>query len=86
VNGCRDESDDALSKMVSPDYPQTKDTNQEKTMIYIHFVSLIASALYLLVFLPKLRSRREPIAYQGCQTYLDANAILWAVSGVMHYT
>lgn len=32
-------------------------------MKFFHFVSLIASALYLLVFLPKLRSRREPIAH-----------------------
>jgi len=79
------ESDDALSKMVSPDYPQIKDIDQEKTMKFFYFVSLIASALYLLAFLPKLRTRREPIAYWGCWTYLGANAIFWAVYGVMHY-
>ncbi len=32
-------------------------------MKFFYFVSLIASALYLLAFLPKLRTRREPIAY-----------------------
>jgi len=79
------ESDDALSKMVSPDYSQIKDIDQEKTMKFFYFVSLIASALYLLAFLPKLRTRREPIAYWGCWTYLGANAIFWAFYGVMHY-
>ncbi len=54
-------------------------------MKFFYFVSLIASALYLLAFLPKLRTRREPIAYWGCWTYLVANAIFWAVYGVMHY-
>lgn len=54
------ESADALSKMVSPDYSQIKDIDQEKTMKFFYFVSLIASALYLLAFLPKLRTRREP--------------------------
>lgn len=34
-------------------------------MKFFYFVSLIASALYLLAFLPKLRTRREPIAYWG---------------------
>ena len=37
-------------------------------MKFFYFVSLIASALYLLAFLPKLRTRREPIAYWGCWT------------------
>lgn len=54
-------------------------------MKFFYFVSLIASALYLLAFLPKLRTRREPIAYWGCWTYLGANAIFWAVYAVMHY-
>ncbi|SFO50369.1 hypothetical protein SAMN05428971_4248 [Candidatus Pantoea varia] len=81
----QNESDDALSKMVNPDYPQKKNINQERTMKFFYFVSLIASTLYLLVFLPKLRTRREPIAYWGCWTYLGANAIFWAVYGVMHY-
>jgi len=44
--------------MVIPDYPEIKDINQERTMKFFYFVSLIASALYLLIFLPKLRTRR----------------------------
>lgn len=35
-------------------------------MKFLYFVALIAAAGYLLAFLPKLRTRREPVAYWGC--------------------
>lgn len=79
------ESDNRLTKMPIPDYPDIQDMNQERIMKFFYFVSLIGSALYLLIFLPKLRTRREPIAYWGSWVYLGANAIFWAVYGVLHY-
>ncbi|MGF6474487.1 hypothetical protein ABIE06_001300 [Pantoea dispersa] len=44
-------------------------------MKLLYFVSLIAAAGYLLAFLPKLRTRREPVAYWGCWAYLGLNAV-----------
>jgi len=71
--------------MVIPDYSEIKDINQQRTMKFLYFLSLIASAHYLLIFLPRLRTRREPITCWGCWIYLGANAISWAVDGVRHY-
>lgn len=79
------ESDNSVIKMARPDYPDIQDMNQERIMKFFYFVSLIGSALYLLIFLPKLRTRREPIAYWGSWAYLGANAIFWAVYGLLHY-
>ena len=78
-------SDDALSKMVIPDYPEIKDINQERTKKFFYFVSLITSALYLPIFLPKLRTRPEPIADWGRWISPGANAIFCAVYVVRHY-
>ncbi|WP_312240820.1 hypothetical protein [Pantoea sp.] len=54
-------------------------------MKFFYFVSLIASAGYLLAFLPKLRTQREPVAYWGCWAYLAANAVFWLIYGMRHY-
>ena len=45
-------------------------------MKFLYFVALIAAAGYLLAFLPKLRTRREPVAYWGCWAWLGLNAVL----------
>ncbi|WP_167377154.1 hypothetical protein [Pantoea wallisii] len=54
-------------------------------MKILYFVSLIASAGYLLAFLPKLRTRREPVAYWGCWAYLSINAIYWVIFALRYY-
>ncbi|MEB5971674.1 hypothetical protein ACWXWB_01730 [Pantoea dispersa] len=54
-------------------------------MKLLYFVSLIAAAGYLLAFLPKLRTRREPVAYWGCWAYLGLNAVYWAIFAFRYY-
>jgi len=54
-------------------------------MKFLYFVSLISSALYILAFLPKLRTRREPVAYWGCWAYLGVNIIYWSVYAFRFY-
>ena len=54
-------------------------------MKFFYFVSLIAAAGYLLAFLPKLRTKREPVAYWGCWAYLAANGIYWAIYALHYY-
>lgn len=54
-------------------------------MKFFFFVSLIATAGYLLAFLPKLRTKREPVAYWGCWAYLAANAVYWSIYGLRFY-
>ncbi|WP_190314939.1 hypothetical protein [Pantoea sp. M_9] len=54
-------------------------------MKFLYFVALIAAAGYLLAFLPKLRTRREPVAYWGCWAWLGLNAVYWSVYAVRNY-
>lgn len=54
-------------------------------MKYLYFVSLIAAAGYMFTFLPKLRTKREPIAYWGCWAYLGINIIYWVVYAFRFY-
>nr|MBA2813933.1 hypothetical protein [Candidatus Pantoea persica] len=51
-------------------------------MKFFFFVSLIAAAGYLMAFLPKLRTKLEPVAYWGCWSYLTANAVHWSIYGL----
>lgn len=54
-------------------------------MKFLYFVALIAAAGYLLAFLPKLHTRREPVAYWGCWAWLGLNAVYWSVYAVRNY-
>lgn len=52
---------------------------------FFYFFSLIAATTYLLTFLSKLITKREPVAYWDCWVYLTLNAIYWIILAIRYY-